>query len=48
MNSSNGFDNLPHSFHPGSIFVSPMYLFDLVAGAGDALGDALVGPDGSG
>lgn len=24
------------------------YLFDLVAGAGDALGDALVGPDGSG
>lgn len=26
----------------------PFYLFDLVAGAGDALRDALVGPDGSG
>lgn len=28
--------------------VSPFYLFDLVAGAGDALRDALVCPDGSG
>lgn len=27
---------------------SPIYLFDLVAGAGDTLCDALVGPDGSG
>lgn len=51
INSVIIFNNLPDSFiHCAFLYtrLSFFYLFDLVAGAGDALGDALVGPDGCG